>query len=211
MPSPPFWSAAATLTPMLALALQGCTTRMTAPAQPPSHQELHDTLNRVEDGPFRFWSHNLGVYAFSTWGCRVTYGPRVVWNDPSDHWNAPFDERPPGMRERMRGSQGPFKNTEGAMTIEWLDAGRTPRRTVVDVPALLAHGVIPHSVKGEDILPSVTIHPPDLIVEVDDRTVRLYLQSEIPLRSRAPRNPALNDVKVEQFLIYEDLDAGNER
>lgn len=169
------------------------------------------TLNRLEDGPFRFWSHNLGVYCFGTWGCRVTHGSRVVWNDPSNNWNSPFAERAPGMRERMRGNQGLFKNADGPLIVEWLDSERVPRRAVVDLPRLLADGMIPHSIPSEQIRAGVSVSPPDVIVEVDDRAIRLHLVSHIPLK--APRDPSrpLSNVAVEWTQIFEDRDVERAR
>lgn len=175
------------------------------PVNPPDG-DAYSTFNRLEDGPFRFWTHNLGVYCFGTWGCRVAYGDQVVWNDPEDNWNPPFDERPPGMRERMRGNQGPFKNSDGPLVVEWLDSARTPRRAAVDLSRLFATGVIPHSVPREQIRPGVTVSKPDLIVEVNDRSLRLLLVSNIPLRETRDSGGPLSDVSVERVVVFEDPD-----
>lgn len=205
MPQRPPWPVAAA-SPLVFFALHGCASPMNTVDPAGNADDRSSTFNRVEDGPFRFRSHNLGVYCFGTWGCRATRGEHVVWNDPFDVWNPPKTEFPAGLRDRMRGNQGPFKNSDGPLVVEWLDEQRVHRRTVIDLPSLLAEGVIPHGVPLDQIRPGVTVPPPDLIVEVEGTTLRLYLVSYIPLRQ--PRDPsrASSSRVTEWVLIHEERD-----
>lgn len=189
----PPWPTATLASPLLLFALQGCASPMTTPDAdatypPPGH--FPPTKNRLVDGPFRFWRHSLGVYCFSTWGCRVQYGPHAIRDRPSDEWQPTADEVSPGLRARMRGTQGDFRNFEGPLLIEWHDKDRTPRRLEVDLGRVFADGLIRHSVPQADIAPHFSIGDPSIIVEIEDRTVRLHMRTLIPLKApRDPRNP----------------------
>lgn len=90
----------------------------------------------------------------------------------------------------MRGTQGDFRNFEGPLLIEWHDKDRTPRRLEVDLGRVFADGLIRHSVPQADIAPHFSIGDPSIIVEIEDRTVRLHMRTLIPLKApRDPRNP----------------------
>lgn len=211
MPAHLPWRAPALAPPLLFLALQGCASPMTSTPNaypPPGHYP--PSQNRSADGALRFWSHNLGVYCFSTWGCRATYGDRVVWNSPDEEWNRPAAEYPAGLLERMRGTQGAFRNFEGPLVLEWRDSRRTPRRAELDLATIFADGLIRHRTHRDDIRPDASLGNPDIVIAIDDAVVRVYMRAFIPLRSpRDPTNPRSTFID-ENVLVLERRAAGGE-
>lgn len=210
MPAHPPWRAAALAPHLLLLALQGCTARMTSsPNAYPPADHYPPTQNRPADGPLRFWSHNLGVYCFSTWGCRATYGGRVVWNSPDGEWNRPATEYPAGLLERMRGTQGVFRNFEGPLVLEWHDSRRIPRRVELDLSTIFADGLIRHRAHPDDMRPDASVGNPDIVIAIDDAVVRLYMRAFIPLKSpRDPANPRTTFVDENVLVLERRADGG---
>lgn len=191
MPKRPPWPAATLASPLLLFALQGCASPMTASDAdatypPPGH--FPPTLNRVQDGPLRFWQHNFGAYCFSTWGCRVQYGSILVVDRTATEWQTPLEAATGDMRRRMHGGHIGLRNFEGPVVLEWQDAARKPHRLELDLAKLFADGLIRHNVPRDEIAEGVSIGNPDIVVEINDRTVRVYMRAHIPLKR--PRDPA---------------------
>ncbi|HEY4582096.1 MAG TPA: hypothetical protein VIG88_04415 [Lysobacter sp.] len=190
MPKRPPWPAATLASPLLFLALQGCATPMpTSDARPtyPPPGHFPPTLNRVVDGPLRFWQHNFGAYCFSTWGCRVRYGSMLVVDHSPDEWQRPLEDAVGDFRARMRGGYIGLRNFEGPIALEWQDAKRNPLHMELDLSAIFADGLIRHRVPANEIRKDSSVGNPDIIVELNDRTVRLYMRAHIPLEK--PRDP----------------------
>ncbi|HZX80071.1 MAG TPA: hypothetical protein VFE72_03840 [Lysobacter sp.] len=153
----------------------------------------------------RFEAHNLGVYCFDVWGCEVTYGNRVVWKESPTALKPPLEIAMPRGRSLMRGTQGVFRGFEGPLSLQWHDLQRRPHRLQIDLSDVFPDRRLRHAVRDSDISTDATIGPPDIIVEIEDRTVRLYMRATIPLKqSLDPANPRRN-VAVDLVPVYEHL------
>lgn len=199
-PRPPWTTTLAS--PLLFVALHGCAAPMTATDTqrypPPGH--FPPTLNRLKDGPYRFWQHNFGAYCFDTWGCRVTYGPHRVLDEPGTARRPPAG---PQHLQLMDGDHVGLKNFQGPVVIDWQAADRTPLHAELDLDAIFADGLVRHRVPASDIDPDASVPDPDIVVEVNDRTIRVYMKALISLKvPRDPANPATRSVD-ENVLVYE--------
>lgn len=203
MPQRPPWPAATFASPLLLIALQGCASPMTtenATYPPPGH--FPATKNRLKDGPFRFWRHNFSAYCFSAWGCRVTYGPHRVLDQPETHY---FQPAPPGYLTRLGGGYVGIQNFAGPVTLDWRAADKTPLHYELDFNRLFADGLIRHNAPMDLVDPNASVPDPDIVVEVNDRTVRVYMQAFISLTApRVPGNRHSNYVS-ENVLVFEEI------
>lgn len=206
MPKRPPWPAATLASPLLILALQGCASPMdtrnaNSTYPPPGHYP--PTLNRLVDGPFRFWQHNIGVYCFRTWGCRAEYGEHVIADKPEGEHQPPIGDYPSDLRKRMRGTNLAFRAFEGPLRLRWHDEAKRPLSLDLDLGKVFADGLIRHNVPHDAILPTSSVGNPDIVVEIDDRTVRLYMRAHIPLK--APQDPGnrYSDFVEENVLVFE--------
>lgn len=165
---------------------------------PPGH--FPATMNRLKDGPYRFWQHNFGAYCFDTWGCRVVYGPHVVVDQPeSRHFPAAGAER----LALMHGGYIGLKNFQGPVVIDWRAADRSPLHAELDLAQIFADGRMRYDVPDVEINPDASVPDPDIVLEVYDRTVRVYMKAFISLkRPRDPSNPHTNAVD-DNVLVYE--------
>jgi hypothetical protein len=201
MPLRPPWTAALAST-LLLVALQGCAAPMTptdTPRYPPA-DHFPATMNRLKDGPYRFWQHNFGAYCFDTWGCRVTYGPHRVLDQPESRQ---FPPAPPGYLDAMDAGWLGLKNFEGPVVLDWKSKDRTPLHLELDLARIFADGLIRYRVADELIDPDASAPDPGIVVEINDRTVRVYMDAFLSLKApRTPGNPHSNyaDDKV---LVFE--------
>lgn len=206
MPQRPPWPAATLAPSLLLFALQGCAAPMTSPENPavyPPPGHYPPGLNRVKDGPLRFWQHNFGTYCFSTWGCRVQYGSMVLEDRDSAEWQEPIESAVGNMRARMRGNHLAIRNFAGPVVIDWRDSRGATLHHEIDLHKLFADGLIRHEVPQDDIAEDVSVGDPDIVVEVNDRTVRVHMRAHIPLKLPCePGNPYSNFVD-ENVLVYE--------
>lgn len=201
MPKRPPWSATTLATPLLFLALQGCAAPMTTDTHrypPPGH--FPATTNRLKDGPYRFWRHNFGAYCFDTWGCRVTYGPHVVLDQPASERFAPAGANHLAL---MDGDLVGLRNFEGPVVIDWHSSDHTPLHAELDLATIFADGLVRYRVPADEIDPEASMPDPDIVIEVDDRTVRVYMKAFVSLKKpRDPGNQATNAVD-ENVLVFE--------
>lgn len=145
----------------------------------------------------------MGVYCFNTWGCRVQYGNHLVMDRPFDEWQPPAESYPDDLRGRMDGTYGGLRNFEGPVHLQWRDKNGDLMEHTLDFASIFADGLLRHRVPDGDINPMAEVLWPALIVEIDDRTVRVHMRARIPLK--APRrvdNPYSNFVD-EPVLAYE--------
>lgn len=209
MPRPPPWPAATLAAPLLLVALQGCSTPMNAdsaiPARYPPPGHLPAGPNRLADGPLRFWEHSMGVYCFNTWGCRVQYGDHLVMDRPFEEWQPPAESYPDNLRARMDGDYLGLRNFEGPARLEWRDKAGTPLKHTLDFSAIFADGLLRHRVPREEINQRAEVLWPAIIVEIDDRTVRVHMRAHIPLKAPRIANNPYSDFVSEPVLVYETV------
>lgn len=161
-----------------------------------------ESSNRLADGPLRFTGHSMGVYCFGTWGCRATYGRHTLIDRAATEWQ-PAAEQFDRIRQRMSGTYGGLSAFEGPVVLEWLDSERAPRRLVLDLAEVFPDRRIRHAVPDDEIDANAPVGSPDIIIEVEDRTVRVHMRAHIPLkRPRIPGNRYTNFVD-ENVLVHE--------
>lgn len=179
-------------------------TNQALPASPNSDDGSTASYNRLADGPLHFQSHNIGAYCFSTWGCRVTYGTHLIEDREPSQWQRPLADFP-GLRERMDGSMLGYRAFEGPLRIQWQDARKQPLELELDLSKVFPDRRIRYEVARELIAPTASVGPPDVIVEVNDRTVRIYMRARIPLK--APRIPgnSLSNFIDDSVLVLERI------
>lgn len=200
-------TATALATPLLLVALQGCSTPMNSyaatPARYPPPGHFEDVNRRAGDGPLRFWQHNFGVYCFDTWGCTVRYGAEVVVEQPKDELRPSIASLPGNVLKRMNGTIGPYRNFQGPLFLDWLDKSRNPLHLRLDLDQIFADGLIRHAVAQAEIRADATVLNPDIVVQIEDRTVRLFMRALIPLKRPAIPGNRLSDSIDENVLVHE--------
>lgn len=133
----------------------------------------------------------------------MRYGFETVVDRPSEEWQPGVDRLPANVHDRMVGTIGPYTNFQGPLTIEWRDKHRRPLQHTFQLDEIFADGRIRHDVPQSRIRQDAPVAKPDIVVEVNDRTLRIYMRALIPLTApTTPDNP-LSDSVDRNVLVHE--------
>lgn len=158
--------------------------------------------NTVADWPLKFVRHNFGAYCYSTYGCRVIYNGFDHTGDPEDELqisSTSLGDRYPG--NFVAGYLGVANFPEPAR-VTWRSSDGVPHEAQVDIGEIFSDGLILHGVPKEDIPERVSILDPGIILEVNDRTINVYMRARIPTKSlRTPGNP-YSDYRKDLVLVW---------
>lgn len=153
--------------------------RTAAPEPPQEHADADEA-----QWPLRFKSHYFDAHCFSTYGCHVTYGGRVRADDPGDVL-APQSEalgaRYPGI---LTAGMGPIPNFPSPAQVRWRSRDGTTLEAQVDIAEIFKDELIRHRLRRDEI-PEATLasdHSPGIILEVNDRTINVYMRAHISTR-----------------------------
>ncbi|WP_139227420.1 MULTISPECIES: hypothetical protein [unclassified Pseudoxanthomonas] len=145
--------------------------------------------NTVADWPLKFVRHNFGAHCFDTIGCRITYSGFTHGADEGEVSPPLSSYR--GAREQIL-SAGHIARTNfpPPVRIAWRSRNGVAHETEIDIRALFPGQLIVHNVAREDIREGVSITDPDIILEVEDRTISVYMRAFIPTKVlQVPGNP----------------------
>ena len=161
----------------------------TAQDSPPSASDAKPD-NTVADWPLKFVQHNFGARSHSTYGCTVDYNGHRHLSESDDKLQPAFaDVHPDSMKNMAAGYIG-VMNFPAPAHVTWRSKDGEHHEALVDIGEIFKDGLIVHDVPREDIPEGVSIMNPDIILEVNDRTINVYMRAFIPTKSlREPGNP----------------------
>lgn len=152
--------------------------------------------------PLRFSKHAMRVACYDTIGCRARYANAwQVFDDPDDRRPSSASIGP-DYRDHMRGGHIAIPNFPEPMEITWRSKDGTPLQARIDIGRIFKDELVRHNVPRERIpldvtsLAHDTVHP-DIVVEVNDRTVRVYMRSRIPVDYETIPGNRYSDVVIE--------------
>lgn len=154
--------------------------------------EFAGPLYGKEPWPLRFHIHGFIFHCYNTLACsgvynRYQFGTRKwSYGIPHDRpsGSPPTDERSKWRCRHAIPAKG-GKTFPGPVEIEWTSLDGEEHATSVDLDALFKDRLVLHKVAREEVkeswLKTVPIEPvtPDIMVEVNDRTVSVYMQALI--------------------------------
>lgn len=165
---------------VFALNLIGCQSAMSTPAPLPS-----DTSRVAGASDLRFDAHNFEAHCYDATGCKVLYNDHYHVRDADD-----VTRPPAGADHRKRWSGASYigvKNFPAPAVVTWRSKDGQSHRAEVDIGAIFAEQKILFQVPPGDIPENAYIADPDIFLEVDDRTINVFMKAHIPLK--APRVP----------------------
>lgn len=142
--------------------------------------------------PLRFKQHNFEAYCYNTLDCRVVYdGINATRRAVNKHMPAP---RADDYRENWGGA--PFigiRNFPGPVKADWVSKSGEALSAQVDLAQVFDGELVLHNTPLEEIPEKAFKGPagaPTIYVEVNDRTVSVYMEMLIPTKSeQIPGNP----------------------
>ncbi|MBE2211293.1 MAG: hypothetical protein IAE66_06765 [Xanthomonadaceae bacterium] len=145
-----------------------------------SDQPTNQTYsNRASDWPLKFTAHQFGKACYSTYGCRVHYGRYYPGDDPDDVLQVSSDSVQGYPENVLDASWGPFPNFPPPAKVTWRSKDGTPHKAEVDIGEIFKDQLIRHNVPREDVSTEGSLPLPGIILEVNDRTINVYMRATI--------------------------------
>ncbi|GHE40231.1 hypothetical protein GCM10007167_22940 [Vulcaniibacterium thermophilum] len=168
----------------VSLALTGCSAAMSSTAA------TSPTAREPDDGvewPLKFKAHYFDAYCFSTYGCKVHYRGRLRVDHPDDELQPSSEALGDKYPDILDAGMGPIPNFPPPAKVSWRAKDGTPLEAEVDIGEIFRDELIRHHVAREDATPNATSGAPGIILEVNDRTINVYMRAMIWLKQ--PRDP----------------------
>jgi hypothetical protein len=135
--------------------------------------------------PLTFVRHNFGAFCYSTYGCRVTYNGFTHISEPDDVLQLPsasLGEKYPANLDASYLSVGNFP--EPAQVV-WKSKDGVKHSASVDIASIFRDQRVLHRVPNGAV--DGDIGDPGIILEVNDRTINVYMKAFVP--TRVPQIP----------------------
>lgn len=177
---------------LLALfAATGCQTAMSSSATPDPSAGAQAVT--TEQWPLRFQRHRFGGFCFDTWGCSIVYDGFPHGQDDRERLSASTASFGAAYPKRMKAAHLDIANFPAPAEVTWRAKDKSEHHARVDIGAIFADGLIRHEAARADVAAGVSLNDPEIILEVDDRTINVYMRCMIPLNHPLdPTNPNSN-------------------
>ncbi|MEN1928897.1 hypothetical protein WCE37_07850 [Luteimonas sp. MJ250] len=182
------------------LLLQGCQTNMSNDASADAQRDEAAASGELySPWPLKFKKHNLGIHCFDTYGCKVVYDGRVQAMDDPEVLQRSSASLGADYRRNWLGGRLGFRNFPPPAKVSWRSKDGVAHETSIDFGEIFKDQLVRHNVPRKKIPSFATFRNPDIFLEVNDRTIRVYMLASIPLKE--PRIPGNRFSTMERDLI----------
>ena len=166
------------------LSLSGCQSAM-----PSSHSDSSGTSKVVpNEFPLRFKKHNFESHCYNTIGCSVLYYRTYQTKKGEDEVSpAPVNAQ---YKKYWGGAMHiAIPNFPPPAVVKWKSMDGVAHEASIDIASIFKDELIRHNVPQDEIPieTAATVGGPDVILEVNDRTINVYMKAAIALRDTATR------------------------
>lgn len=133
--------------------------------------------------PLTFTQHNFGAHCFDTIGCRITYAGFTHGVDREDEVSPPMSSYKGSREQLLRAGHVGKRNFPPPAKVSWRSRDGVPHEATVDIGEIFKDRVVLHNVPQKDYRDDLGIADPDIVLEVNDRTVNVYMRALIPTRT----------------------------
>jgi hypothetical protein len=187
MPGPTF----RTLTAAAGLAVAASACSAPTPREPAMPSATPDAvaamnLMPVKEWPIRFDSHSFSVFTYDTYGASVTYaGPQI--DEPDDELQPSSNSYGPDYQRNWGGGHGMIRNFPSPAKVRWRSRDGVAHKADIDMARLFSDERVLHNVRREDLsdmVEGIYQGEPSIILEVNDRTIRVWMRAMMFLKKR---------------------------
>lgn len=143
--------------------------------------------------PMKFKEHAFKPVCYDTLTCLIDYkGIRTRFDKPT----LPSSQHGSGYLDRIFSGGISSNDFPDVAKVVWRSKDGEDHRANIDVGAIFSDRLVRHNVPREQVrnLPHGKLHAdsrisgyPEIILEVNDRTIRVYMRASIPLKGQ--KNP----------------------
>jgi hypothetical protein len=179
----------------------GCQSVMSSPSD--KSAEHHAASNVF---PLRFKIHAFAAHCYNTIRCRVIYsnfdfGPYKTEEQPSP------PPPSPDYRDRWAlASYAGIRNFPPPAEVKWTSLDGATHEAKVDIGVIFKNERVLYKVPDSEIpdgmFPQGLIIDPGIILEVNDRTINVYMQALIPTKAEQISGNKYSDVREDVLLAW---------
>ncbi|HEY0504730.1 MAG TPA: hypothetical protein VGD42_14710 [Lysobacter sp.] len=170
---------------LVVLSLAGCHSAMSSNSHDSTPREGFD--NSSKRWPLEFRVHYFGWHCFDTLSCEVSYSG----------WASRMDEPSPSvasygrpLEDLLSAGRGPIVNFPPPALVSWRSRDGMPHHAEVDIGAIFKDQRVRHNVSREDVTEHGNDTAPKVVLEVNDRTINVYMRATIwTKQEQIPGNP----------------------
>lgn len=152
--------------------------------------------------PLRFQRHRFGGFCFDTYACSIVYNGFPHGNDNADVVSASTESFGAAYPKRMKAAHLDIANFPQPAEVKWRSKDKSEHQASIDIGAIFKDQLIRHQVAREDLAQDVSLNDPEIILEVNDRTINVYMRSMIPLNKPLdPANPH-SDFRADLIRVF---------
>lgn len=176
---------------LLGLPGLGCQSVMHTQHRPPLPRVLGTVTVIPNEFPLRFEDHSFEAHCYNTIGCSVLYNHRY---SPK---HAPDQVAPAPRHAGYRQDWGfatyiAIPNFPGPARVKWKSLDGVAHDAEVDIGSIFKSGLILHNVPQDEmpVETAATVGGPSIFLEVNDRTISIYMMAMIFLKDTPARKGA---------------------
>ncbi|MFL6586641.1 MAG: hypothetical protein ACJ8GV_07105 [Luteimonas sp.] len=156
---------------------QGMATTQNSSATPPANADPRI----VADWPLRFMRHNFGIATYALQECLVVYADRPHTSGP----RPALEDVHPNSLKAKTANHLMIRNFPPPAVVKWKSRDGTPLEAEVDIGEIFKNELVVHETPREEVSEYTPMVNPDVIMEINDRTINVYMKAFISLK--APR------------------------
>lgn len=182
------------------LALTGCSAAMSSNAASGSSSSGERFDTDVE-WPLKFKAHYFGAHCFDTQSCQVLYRG---FPHGSDEPRPSVESLGRPLEKLLTAGRGPIPNFPPPAKVTWRSKDGTPLEAEVDIGEIFKDGLIRHNLRREEISER-GIGPgalPSIILEVNDRTINVYMRAHISTRELQTPGNRYSDFRADLIKVF---------
>lgn len=154
--------------------------------------------------PLKFRHHAFSVHCYDTYRCKVDYAGVEQRNDPDEELRPSSAGYGPHYQRNWGGGHLMIPNFPKPAKVSWRSKDGQAHETEIDFGKIFADEVIRHNVARADVaeLPDGDYQGgPSVILEVNDRTIRVWMKAFIPTKKPQVEGKPNSDAVYEPVLV----------
>lgn len=152
----------------------------------------------VREWPLRFMRHNFGIAPYAVQECTVLYAERSHTSGPRPRLE---DVHPNSLRAKTA-NHLMIRNFPPPAVVRWKSLDGTALEAEVDIGEIFKDELVVHNTPRHEASERTPMVNPDVIMEINDRTINIYMNAFISLKqARIPGNQH-SDYRSEPVLAW---------
>ncbi|GAB3372189.1 hypothetical protein GCM10027431_22160 [Lysobacter rhizosphaerae] len=171
------------------------------PAMTTSSTGTGPTHRMPVEWPLRFKSHDFSARCYDTLGCKVIYDNFEHGDDDPTPPSASYG---PDYLKGWTGSFGGIRNFPEPAKVIWRSKDGVAHEASIDMGEIFKDELIRHNVPREEVLDLTDgkyDDPPSILLEVNDRTIRVYMSAFIPTKHLQRPESKQSDYRDDVILV----------